>query len=148
MSDDPSLAFAARTDAQTIEQGHAFQPKFDADGLIGVVVTDSASGTVVMFAHMTAEALRLTIDTGVAHFWSRSRGRLWKKGEESGNMLKVIEIRADCDQDALWLIADIAGDGVACHTGRLSCFYRRIEPRPGAAGGVGLAFVAPPKRHP
>lgn len=99
-------------------------PKYDAAGLITAVVTDRA-GALLMVAHMNAEALRATQATGEATFWSRSRGRLWKKGETSGNVLRIAEMRIDCDQDALWIIADPAGP--ACHTGATSCFYRRIE---------------------
>jgi phosphoribosyl-AMP cyclohydrolase len=80
-----------------------------------------------MVAHMNEEALRLTIETGIAHYWSRSRRALWKKGETSGNFQRVIEMRVDCDQDALWLKVEVAGDGVTCHTGRRSCFYRIVE---------------------
>jgi phosphoribosyl-AMP cyclohydrolase len=100
-------------------------PQYDANGLVTAVVTDRASGALLMVAHMNAEALAATIATGEAHFWSRSRTRLWKKGETSGNVLAVRDIRVDCDQDAIWLIADPAGP--ACHTGAPSCFYRRIE---------------------
>lgn len=110
-----------------IEQGSVFRPKFDADGLIGAIVTDHVSGTVLMFAWMNEEALRLSLDTGIAHFWSRSRKRLWRKGEESGNTLAVREARVDCDQDAIWLKVTVNGAGVACHTGALSCFYRALE---------------------
>ncbi len=106
------------------EQGSALQPKWDERGLITGVVTDAASGELLMVAHLNAEALRLTLETGEAHFWSRSRGRLWKKGETSGNVLRVVEARIDCDQDALWLRVEAAGP--ACHTGARSCFYRRI----------------------
>ena len=102
----------------------ALDPKYDATGLITAVATDRATGAVLMLAHMNAEALRLTVDTGEAHFWSRSRGALWKKGETSGHVLRVTDIRIDCDQDAVWLIVDPAGP--ACHTGERSCFYRRI----------------------
>lgn len=119
--------FEARGDAAAIEQGSAFQPKFDADGLIPAIVTDAKNGEVLMFAHMNAEALRLTLDTGIAHFWSRSRAKLWKKGEESGNLLRIREMRTDCDQDVLVVIATVEGDGVACHTGARSCFYRRLD---------------------
>lgn len=143
MTKAADIEFAPRGAAPEIERGQSFQPKFDADGLISVIVTDRASGGVLMLAHMNGEALRLTIDTGAAHFWSRSRQRLWKKGEESGNVLIVSEIRVDCDQDALWVIADVAGDGVACHTGARSCFYRSLESGKAGAGGVGLKFVAP-----
>ncbi len=100
-------------------------PKWDANGLITGVVTDAASGDLLMVAHLNAEALRLTQATGEAHFWSRSRGRLWRKGEESGNVLRVVELRIDCDQDALWIKAEPAGP--TCHTGARSCFYRVIE---------------------
>ncbi len=106
------------------ESGLALDPKYDASGLVTAVVTDRVSGGVLMVAHMNADALAATLASGEATFWSRSRQRLWKKGETSGNVLKVAEIRIDCDQDALWLIADPAGP--ACHTGASSCFYRRI----------------------
>ncbi len=108
-----------------IEQGTTLRPRWDANGLITAVVTDHASGEALMLAHMNAEALDRTIESGEAWFWSRSRGRLWKKGESSGNVLTVVEMRIDCDQDALWIRANPAGP--ACHTGERSCFYRRIE---------------------
>lgn len=142
MTDVSKDTFTRRGEQTDIEEGAQFQPKFDRDGLIGAIVTDRASGAVLMFAHMTADALRLTLDSGFAHFWSRSRGKLWKKGEDSGNVLSVREIRTDCDQDVLWIIADVGGDGVACHTGRGSCFYRRVE---SAGNGAALTFVALPK---
>ena len=107
------------------ETGLTLSPKYDAAGLITAVVTDAASGEVLMVAHMNAEALAATLDSGEATFWSRSRGRLWRKGETSGNVLRVIEARIDCDQDAVWLRVEPAGP--ACHTGARSCFYRRIE---------------------
>jgi phosphoribosyl-AMP cyclohydrolase len=122
----PADLFAPRGDAETIERGLDFQPKFDADGLIPAIVTDAASGEVLMLAWMNAEALALTLEQGVAHFYSRSRRRLWRKGEESGNLLLVQEARVDCDQDVLWLKATVEGDGVACHTGSRSCFYRTV----------------------
>ena len=106
------------------ELGMAFLPKFGADGLLTAIVTDRTSGDLLMVAHMNEEALAATRVTGVAHFYSRSRSRLWRKGETSGHVLRVHEIRVDCDQDALWLIADPAGP--ACHTGATSCFYRRV----------------------
>jgi len=105
------------------ETGLTLDPKYDATGLVTAVATHGDS--VLMIAHMNAEALAKTIETGEAHFWSRSRGRLWKKGETSGHVLKVREVRLDCDQDAVWLIVDPAGP--ACHTGEASCFYRRVE---------------------
>lgn len=110
------------TDAR--DEGLRLDPKYDKDGLITAVATDAATGGLLMLAHMNAEALALTQETGEAHFWSRSRGRLWKKGETSGHVLHVEEIRIDCDQDALWLI--VRPDGPACHTGRVNCFYRRV----------------------
>ncbi len=110
---------------QDIEQGSAFLPKFDAAGLVTAIVTDAVSGALLMVAHMNREAIDATLATGDATFWSRSRQQLWRKGETSGHVLKVREIRVDCDQDALWLIADPAGP--ACHTGAQSCFYRRLE---------------------
>ncbi len=100
-------------------------PKWDANGLITGVVTDATSGELLMVAHLNAEALALTQSTGKAHFWSRSRGRIWRKGEESGNVLRVVELRIDCDQDALWIRAEAAGP--ACHTGAASCFYRVVD---------------------
>ncbi|WP_425229905.1 phosphoribosyl-AMP cyclohydrolase [Sphingomonas sp.] len=106
------------------ETSTVLDPKWDAAGLVTAVVTDRA-GAVLMVAHMNAEALAATRTGGKATFWSRSRGRLWRKGETSGNFLRVEEIRIDCDQDALWLICDAAGP--ACHTGATSCFYRRVE---------------------
>ena len=99
-------------------------PKYDAAGLITAVVVDR-QGAPLMVAHMNAEALAATQASGEAHFWSRSRERLWRKGESSGNVLRIVEMRIDCDQDALWLRADPAGP--ACHTGARSCFYRRID---------------------
>jgi phosphoribosyl-AMP cyclohydrolase len=113
--------------ASDLDETTAFQPRFDADGLIGAIVTDASDGTVLMFAYMNAEALRLTQETGFAHFWSRSRKALWKKGETSGETLKVMEILTDCDQDILQVKAEPQGRGAACHTGRRSCFYRRVE---------------------
>ena len=110
---------------QDREQGVALLPKFDAAGLVTGVVTDHRTGDVLMVAHMNADALDRTIDSGDAWFWSRSRERLWKKGETSGHTLRVVELRIDCDQDSVWLKVDPAGP--ACHTGARSCFYRRIE---------------------
>lgn len=110
---------------QNRETSRSLDPRFDANGLITAVVTDHRSGSVLMVAHMNAEALAATQASGVAHFWSRSRQTLWRKGETSGNELRVIEMRIDCDQDAVWVIADPAGP--ACHTGARSCFYRRID---------------------
>lgn len=107
------------------ETGSELNPKYDANGLITAVVTDALSGGILMVAFMNAEALELTLETGVAHFYSRSRRALWKKGETSGNILEVVEALIDCDQDALWIKAKPAGP--TCHTGAKSCFYRKIE---------------------
>jgi phosphoribosyl-AMP cyclohydrolase len=107
------------------ETGIRLDPKYDANGLITAVVTHATTGDVLMVAHMNAEALAATIAGGEAVFWSRSRERLWKKGETSGHILRVTEMRIDCDQDALWIKAEPAGP--ACHTGEASCFYRRVE---------------------
>jgi phosphoribosyl-AMP cyclohydrolase len=126
MAPNRSDLFAPRGTPDEIENGTLFQPRFDADGLIPAIVTDAASGEVLMFAWMNGEALSLTLQTQLGHFWSRSRGKLWKKGEESGNLLRVIEVRTDCDQDVLWLKATVEGDGHACHTGERSCFYRTL----------------------
>jgi phosphoribosyl-AMP cyclohydrolase len=120
-----------------IEEGLALLPKFDADGLVTAVVTDVASGDVLMVAHMNAEALAKTIETGEAWYFSRSRKKLWKKGESSGHVQRVTELRVDCDQDALWLKVEQAGEG-ACHTGRRSCFYRAAPL--GQKGAVKLEF--------
>jgi phosphoribosyl-AMP cyclohydrolase len=133
-----SSLFAQRGSAQEIEEGRAFAPKFDAAGLITCVVTDATSAELLMVAHMNAQALARTVETGEAWFFSRSRDKLWKKGETSGHVLRIAEIRVDCDQDVLWLRVEQAGAG-ACHTGRRSCFYRVVVR--GAAGGpLGLEF--------
>src|SRR6201990_2241108 len=108
-----------------IEEGTAFAPQFDANGLITAVITDIASGDVLMVAHMNAEALKRTIETGEAWYYSRSRKALWKKGESSGHVQRVAEMRIDCDQDAVWIKVEQTGGG-ACHTGRRSCFYRAV----------------------
>ena len=115
------------SDKAQLEEGGAFTPRFGADGLITAVVTDAGDGALLMVAHMNAQALSLTLETGIAHYWSRSRNELWKKGETSGNFQRVEELRTDCDQDAVWLKVSVAGDGATCHTGRRSCFYRIVE---------------------
>ena len=138
----PSPLFAPRGSTEEIERGDVFQPKFGPDGLIPAIVTDADTGDVLMFAWMNAEALALTIETGLAHFWTRSRQRIWKKGEESGNLLRVQEIRTDCDQDVLWLKAHVEGKGVACHTGARSCFYRALSQQRTDDGAVRLVPAA------
>ncbi len=114
-------------DKSELEADGLFTPKFDQNGLITAVVTDFSSGDVVMLAHMNAQALALTIETGIAHYYSRSRASLWKKGETSGNVQEVMEMRTDCDQDAVVIKVKMAGNGAACHTGRKSCFYRKVD---------------------
>lgn len=114
-----------------------FSPKFDASGLVTCVATDVASGDVLMVAHMNDEALRKTIDSGQAWYYSRSRKALWRKGESSGHVQRVIEMRTDCDQDAVWIKVQQEGGG-ACHTGRRSCFYRAVKSDGGSAK---LVFV-------
>ena len=120
-----------------IEEGTAFIPKYDSDGLIIAVVTDAASGELLMVAHMNAQALSRTVETGEAWYFSRSRKQLWKKGESSGHVQRVKELRVDCDQDAIWLKVEQIGAG-ACHTGRRSCFYRAVPI--GKKGEVKLEF--------
>jgi phosphoribosyl-AMP cyclohydrolase len=110
----------------SVEDTTLFTPRFDRQGLIPAIVVDAKDGAVIMLAYMNHGSLRLTLDTGEAHFWSRSRGELWRKGATSGQILKVVELRTDCDQDAILLKVEIGGSGVACHTGRRSCFYRRL----------------------
>lgn len=121
------------SDKTALEEGDVFTPRFDAAGLVTTVVTDADDGMLLMVAHMNAEALSLTIETGIAHYWSRSRGKLWKKGETSGNFQRVVEMRTDCDQDAMWLKVKVAGIDATCHTGRRSCFYRTVGLTDGAA---------------
>ncbi|MGX1305556.1 phosphoribosyl-AMP cyclohydrolase [Amorphus suaedae] len=129
----PPLAKAAQDEAGEL------RPKFDASGLVTCVVTDADTGLPLMVAHMNAEALEKTIETGIAHYWSRSRGSLWRKGDTSGSVQSVAEMRVDCDQDAVWIRVRVAGDGSSCHTGRTSCFYRRVPL--GEGGGGALDFV-------
>lgn len=118
------------------EEGLTFQPKFDASGLVTCVATDATSGEVLMVAHMNDEALRRTIASGQAWYFSRSRNALWCKGESSGQTQRVVEMRMDCDQDAVWIRVEQVG--AACHTGRRSCFYRVVS---GGEGGAQLSFV-------
>ena len=118
------------------EEGLSFQPNFDASGLVTCVATDAASGAVLMVAHMNDEALRKTIATGEAWYYSRSRKALWRKGETSGQTQRVVEMRTDCDQDAVWIRVEQVG--AACHTGRQSCFYRAVK---GEGSKVSLSFV-------
>lgn len=127
---------SASSDTSDIEEGLSLKPKFDANGLVTCVATDAATADVLMVAHMNEEALRRTIASGEAWYFSRSRNALWRKGETSGHIQRVVEMRLDCDQDAVWI--RVEQTGAACHTGRRSCFYRRVE---GADGGARLSFV-------
>ncbi|SHH54063.1 phosphoribosyl-AMP cyclohydrolase [Bradyrhizobium erythrophlei] len=124
------------TDINNIEEGLTFRPKFDASGLVTCVATDAATGDVLMVAHMNEEALRKTIASGEAWYFSRSRNALWRKGETSGQTQRVVEMRLDCDQDAVWI--RVEQNGAACHTGRHSCFYRKVE---AGENGARLSFV-------
>jgi len=123
--------------SRDLEENTAFVPQFGADGLVTAVVTDARSGDVLMVAHMNAEALQRTIESGEAWYYSRSRRALWKKGETSGHVQRVKELRVDCDQDAVWLKVEQTGEG-ACHTGRRSCFYRVVPL--GKTGAATLEF--------
>ena len=123
MSDD--YEFSERGSAQEVEEGGKLAPKFDADGLLTCIATDAASGELLMVAHMNAEAFARTIESGEAWYFSRSRRSLWRKGESSGHMQRVTEMRIDCDQDAVLIKVEQAGPG-ACHTGRRSCFYPAV----------------------
>jgi len=117
--------FSERGSAQEVEEGGKLAPKFDADGLLTCIATDAASGELLMVAHMNAEAFARTIESGEAWYFSRSRRSLWRKGESSGHVQRVTEMRIDCDQDAVWIKVEQEGPG-ACHTGRRSCFYRAV----------------------
>jgi phosphoribosyl-AMP cyclohydrolase len=123
-------------DINEIEEGLKFQPKFDSSGLVTCVATDAGTGEVLMVAHMNDEALRRTLASGEAWYFSRSRNALWRKGETSGHTQRVLEMRMDCDQDAVWI--RVKQSGAACHTGRRSCFYRKVD---AGEGGARLSFV-------
>jgi phosphoribosyl-AMP cyclohydrolase len=127
MPSQDRLHFSSAASKAELEEGTMFTPRFGQDGLIVCVTTDADSGAVLMVAYMNEEALRLTIETGVAHYWSRSRKSLWRKGDTSGQVQTVTEMRTDCDQDAILLKVTVAGDGNSCHTGRGSCFYRSVS---------------------
>ena len=137
--------FPLRTATAEIELGTTLQPKFDADGLIPCITTDHLTNEVLMFAFMNAESLAHTIKTKKATYWSRSRGKLWVKGEVSGNFLMVRELAVDCDQDVILLKVENAG-GAACHNGYRSCFYRKLSDgaNPDEAASLKLDFVAEP----
>ncbi|WP_420414690.1 phosphoribosyl-AMP cyclohydrolase [Roseibium sp.] len=120
------LVFSERADKKTVEDGDLLMPKYDQDGLIAAVVTDAATSEVLMVGYMNEEALKRTIETGEAWYWSRSRKGFWKKGETSGQVQKVQEILTDCDQDALVVKVTVEGNGATCHVGYRSCFFRKI----------------------
>jgi phosphoribosyl-AMP cyclohydrolase len=131
------MNFPRLTAKADIEEGTTLAPKFDVNGLITCVTTDARSGDLLMVAHMNDEALQRTITSGEAWYWSRSRQELWHKGDTSGQVQTVTEMRIDCDQDAIWLKVTVAGNGQCCHTGRTSCFYR-VQPT-----GEGVAHIRP-----
>ncbi|WP_375464794.1 phosphoribosyl-AMP cyclohydrolase [uncultured Methylobacterium sp.] len=121
-----ALAFDPPGSREAVEEGLAFTPRFDRDGLIACIAVDAGDGRVLMLAHMNAESLRRTLETGEAWYWSRSRGELWHKGATSGQVQRVTGMRTDCDQDALLITVAVGGDGGCCHTGRPACFYRSV----------------------
>jgi len=135
-----SASFRPPGSKTELEEGAALTPRFGPDGLVTCVAADADTGEVLMVAHMNAAALAKTIETGEAWYWSRSRAELWRKGATSGQVQSVAEIRVDCDPDAVLLKVRVGGDGGCCHTGRRSCFYRRVAPS-GASGGPELVFV-------
>ncbi len=144
MSVDPtnpeaSGRFAERISVEQVEEGSALAPKFDADGLIPCITTEAETGDVLMLGYMNSEALNRTISTGEAHYWSRSRQRLWRKGSTSGLTQQVVEMRIDDDQDAVWLRVRVAGSGASCHVGYRSCFYRAVPV--GDDAGQPLTFL-------
>lgn len=121
------ISFPSPADIEDVEEGNVFAPRFDDAGLIPAMAIDAASNAPLMFAFMNRESLALTLETGLAHYYSRSRKSLWKKGETSGQLQHVERVRTDCDQDVLVLEVRVAGDGAACHTGRATCFYRQVN---------------------
>jgi phosphoribosyl-AMP cyclohydrolase len=136
-----AIAFPSPPAKAELDEATVFTPRFDEHGLMPAIVVDAGSGEVLMMAYMNAQSLALTIASGDAHFWSRSRGEIWRKGATSGNVLRVTEMRTDCDQDTLLIRATLTGGSVACHTGRRSCFYRAVT-HPDADGGPArLAFL-------
>jgi phosphoribosyl-AMP cyclohydrolase len=137
---ESKIVFSPRGDKKQLEEGTVLMPKFDQDGLIPVVTTDYQSGEVLMVAYMNAESLRLTIELGEGVYWSRSRKEIWHKGKTSGNVQIVRELRIDCDQDALVMRVSVIGEGVTCHTGFRSCFYRALPTGEKARDGVALEF--------
>ena len=121
-----SLTFGERKDVFEIEEGTILQPKFDENGLIPVITSENSTGSILMHGYMNKESLSLTIETGLAHYWSRSRKLIWKKGESSGFYQKIVEMKIDDDQDCIWISVNVSGSGASCHVGYKSCFYRKI----------------------
>ena len=133
--------FASRISVEQVEEGCVLAPKFDSNGLIPCITTDASTGEVLMLGYMNGEAFERTIESGEAHYWSRSRQCLWHKGSTSGFVHKIIEIRIDDDQDAVWLRVKISGTGASCHVGYRSCFYRSVQLGPPSDGPVQLVFT-------
>ncbi|MCJ2014148.1 phosphoribosyl-AMP cyclohydrolase [Methylobacterium sp. J-076] len=125
-SSGSGIAFPEPGSAAEVEEGTVFTPRFDRDGLITCIAVDAGDGRVLMLAHMNAQSLARTLETGEAWYWSRSRRQLWRKGATSGQTQRVVEMRTDCDQDALLITVEVGGDGGCCHTGRRACFYRTV----------------------
>ena len=136
--------FASPGSRAEVEEGAFLTPRFGPDGLIACIAVDAGDGRVLMLAYMNAEALARTLETGEAWYWSRSRGELWHKGATSGQIQRVVEMRVDCDQDAILIRVTVGGDGGCCHTGRRSCFYRAVERDP--ASGAPILVPADPDR--
>lgn len=122
----PGLSFPSPGSKAEIEEGAVFMPRFDRDGLVTCITVDAGDGRVLMLAHMNAQSLARTLETGEAWYWSRSRQELWRKGATSGQIQRVVEMRTDCDQDAVLITVEVGGDGGCCHTGRRACFYRTV----------------------
>ena len=141
-----AVQFSSRQSVEQVEEGRELAPKFDAEGLLPCITTAAKTGEVLMLGYMNAEALRQTIETGEAHYWSRSRQVLWHKGATSGLVQKVAELRIDDDQDAVWLRVEIPGDA-SCHVGYRSCFYRSVPLGPGAPSGNGQRALKFEEQH-
>jgi len=140
------VTFAQRTSIEQVEEGAELAPKFDSEGLIACVTTEADTGEVLMLGYMNAEALEKTIATGEAHYWSRSRNVLWHKGATSGLVQRLVEMRIDDDQDAVWLRVAVAGSGASCHVGYRSCFYRKVPVADDRVKGDALTFMESEKQ--
>ena len=127
MSQISKIAFSTeKLTKQQLDSSAVFTPRFNDSGLITAIAVDAVDNQILMIAYMNAQSLALSLETGIAHYWSRSRASLWKKGETSGNVQEIIEIQTDCDQDAILLKVKTRASGANCHTGRKSCFYRKV----------------------